>query len=69
MKQKMCHLFETEYSIPPNDTSLSTLSNNAVTSIQSLLDEDFEEDETSFDEIDCYIAEKPAIKETDVLMW
>ncbi|CAG8826351.1 31232_t:CDS:2, partial [Gigaspora margarita] len=35
----------------------------------NLVDEDFEEDETSFDEIDRYISEKLAIKETDVLIW
>ena len=36
---------------------------------RSILDTDFEEDDEGFDEVECYISEKPANKEIDVMAW
>jgi len=34
---------------------------------QLILDADFEEDDEGFDEVECYISEKPANKEIDMM--
>jgi len=36
---------------------------------RSILDADFEENDEGFDEVECYISEKPANKEIDVMAW
>ncbi|CAG8706982.1 6279_t:CDS:1, partial [Gigaspora margarita] len=66
----MRHLFETEYVASFNDNMSFSISGNTMKSCtQSILDDDFEEDEENTDELDCYILEKPASKEIDVLAW
>ena len=63
----MRKLLEMEYM---KVTSTVPNPNNVIrTSTQSLLDADFEEEEGSHDEIDCYISEKPVKKEIDILVW
>ncbi len=67
----MRHLFETEYL--EVTTPLSTYSNivnrnTTKSSIQSKLDEDFDDDD-ELDEIERYMSEKPANKEMNVLSW
>ncbi|CAG8577119.1 34010_t:CDS:2 [Gigaspora margarita] len=51
-----------------NDNISFSISGNTIKShTQSILDNDFEEDEENTDELDCYILEKLASKEIDVL--
>ncbi|CAG8803303.1 41130_t:CDS:2, partial [Gigaspora margarita] len=53
-----------------NDNMSFSISGNTIKSrTQSILDDDFEEDKENTDELDCYILEKPASKEIDVLAW
>ena len=66
----MRYLFETEY--VDLSTSASSSSEKNINQPQkktrSLLDDDFEDDDDT-DELEVYIAEKPAKKETQVLDW
>jgi len=51
-------------------TLVSSININNKNSIRSKLDEDFDnEEEEDLDELECYIAEKLANKEMDVLAW
>ncbi|CAG8854297.1 19942_t:CDS:1, partial [Gigaspora margarita] len=64
----MCHLCETEYAASFNNNMSFSISGNTMKSYtQSILDDDFEEDEENTNELDHYILEKPASKEIDVL--
>ena len=67
----MHNLFETEYVLTTTPTLNNTNSNNTVRlATQSLLDANFDDkDEEDLDEIECYISEKPANKDIDVLAW
>ncbi|CAG8852823.1 45729_t:CDS:2, partial [Gigaspora margarita] len=65
-KALMRHLFETEYVASFNDNMSFSISGNTMKSrTQSILDDDFEEDEENTDELDHYILEKPASKKID----
>lgn len=71
----MRKLLQTEYTVVTtsmrnNINRNNTSRNNTIRSAtQSLLDADFDEDEGNLDEIECYISEKPANKDIDVLAW
>ena len=67
---RMRNLFETEYTVSSNSNILCSISNNNIkSSIWSILDTDFDEDEEDIDELELYILKKPANKEIDVLAW
>jgi len=63
----MCNIFETKY-LPATSNNNSNIS-NTVKSTRSTLDLDFDDDDKNFDELECYISEKPANKDIDVLVW
>lgn len=68
----MRNLFETEYAIPifNNNILLNTSSNNITkSSIRSILEADFDDDDDDLDELERYISEKPVNKEINVLVW
>jgi hypothetical protein len=66
----MRHLFDTKYMKANGSTLVSSININNKNSTRSKLDEDFDdEEEEDLDELECYIAEKPANKEVDVLVW
>jgi hypothetical protein len=65
----MRNLFETEYiSTITSNNNLRTNNTMRLTT-RSILDTDFEEDDEDFDEVECYISEKPANREIDVMAW
>ncbi|CAJ0842029.1 10426_t:CDS:10 [Entrophospora sp. SA101] len=73
-KMLMRHLLEIHYtstsiSITNSSSINDSNSNTNRTVTQSMLDADFDEDENDVDELECYISEKPANKDTDVLAW
>ena len=68
----MCNLFETQYTtfIFNNNILLNTSSNNITkSSIQSILEADFDDDNEDLDELERYISEKSINKEIDILIW
>ncbi|CAG8562281.1 20657_t:CDS:2, partial [Gigaspora margarita] len=52
-----------------SDSKFSSTNTNIKSTMRSLLDADFDEADENFDELECYISEKPANKEIDVLVW
>lgn len=67
----MRRLFDTEYKEAATRISTTRSSPNIIRSnTQSKLDADFDDDEEDdADELERYISEKPANKDTDVLAW
>jgi hypothetical protein len=63
----MHNIFETKY-LPATSNNNSNIS-NTIKSTRSMLDLDFDDDDKNFDELECYISEKPANKDIDVLVW
>ena len=63
----MHNIFETKY-LPAMSNNNSNIS-NTVKSTRSMLDLDFDDDDKNFDELECYISEKPANKDIDVFVW
>ena len=68
---RMRRLLEIHYtSTITNSSSINDSNSNTNRTVtQSMLDADFDEDENDVDELECYISEKPANKDTDVLAW
>ncbi|CAG8782687.1 41584_t:CDS:2, partial [Gigaspora margarita] len=67
-KALMHYLFETEYVVSFNNNMSFSISGNTMKlRTQSILDDDFEEDEENTDKLDYYILEKPASKKIDML--
>ena len=68
-------LFDIKYALATtlilnNSSLLETSLNDTIRSVTwSMLDANFDDDEESLDKIECYISEKPANKEIDVLAW
>ena len=65
----MRHLLETEYNMVAAGSSSSN-SNQARSTMNSRLEEDFDyQEEEDVDELERYLSEKPANKDMDVLAW
>ena len=66
----MHKLFETKYRAVTIPILNNSNWNNTIRSAtKSLLDADFDENESDLDEIEHYISEKSANKDIDVLVW
>ncbi|CAG8807308.1 37709_t:CDS:2, partial [Gigaspora margarita] len=73
LRQKFHYFFKKEFSNDEiNETkafsNTSSTNANIKPTMRSLLDTDFDEDK-KLNELECYILEKPASKEVDVLAW
>ncbi|CAG8839091.1 7326_t:CDS:2, partial [Gigaspora margarita] len=64
----MRNIFETDY-LPATSNNNLNIINTVKSTTRSMLDLDFDEDDSNIDELDCYISEKPANRDIDVLGW